>query len=165
MIIVLDIDETLVHTHEGDHKDFDFSGLSVKKRPGLDEFLQELFETGFYQVGVWSAGMREYVEHVVKTVFPCPPQFILARENCDCRYNKPLGKIRSLIHDDNKPYNSDISEILLIDDKLNVAPSDTFNHLMIKPFTLGQDSELKRLIAYLHDNAGKSARWLSMHWK
>lgn len=112
LIVVLDIDETLAHTHT-DMKSFqtldiysDPKKLSQRervyvlniltdrnngsitsmwgiKRPNLDEFLNFCFSY-FKLVIVWSAGTYEYVHSIVPELFrnTYEPHFILTRNNC-----------------------------------------------------------------------------------
>lgn len=74
--IILDIDNTLLHTIETNkHKKMNINGnyqiirdkdFVIYLRPGLEEFLNYLFTN--YNVAIWSAGTKDYVDYIVKKV-------------------------------------------------------------------------------------------------
>lgn len=109
--IILDLDETLVHTFEDlseynklkPHKDprlrprtyhLDIpddphaSAVTYKvwgvTRPHVHEFLEFCFSY-FKIVAVWSAGLPSYVDEIVDTIFPIdsPPHLIFTRSDCE----------------------------------------------------------------------------------
>jgi hypothetical protein len=99
--VVLDLDETLVHTFSSRDKltaelkanpdvadrlytlecrEGTFWGI---KRPHLDEFMDYVADR-FDHVGVWSAGTEGYVSEVVKAIQPrCELACVLSRGHCD----------------------------------------------------------------------------------
>jgi len=101
--LVLDLDETLVHTFAPDDNFHSFmNDLTPEQkkrvykiefpggeilwgyiRPGLEEFLRIAFEE-FESVAVWSAGTEFYVHEIVKLLFKQqPPKFIMSRNDCN----------------------------------------------------------------------------------
>lgn len=74
--IVLDIDNTLVHTIVNTtvvrEPDFTFilegDKYNVYKRPGVDKFLKEIFKIA-KSVSVWSMGTKPYVMKIIKHIF------------------------------------------------------------------------------------------------
>ena len=111
--IVLDLDETLIHTvisekpnnilaRRSDLK-FQFSPdgaiYYVFKRPGLDEFLNEVFKQ-FKKVGIWTAADRQYAKMVIKKILSYQQimnlDFVFSRDYCvtdSLGTYKPLSKI------------------------------------------------------------------------
>lgn len=105
--VILDLDETLIHTFEDDtilrklqphkipalrpriyHRHIDefndrFEIWGVM-RPHLEEFLDFCFAY-FKVVAVWSAGTTRYVEEIVDMIFPAdsPPHVIFTRSDCE----------------------------------------------------------------------------------
>ncbi len=69
MLLILDIDETLIFASEGeiDHSsDFLFSNFSVWKRPFLDEFLRHCFER--FSVAIWTSSTKNYAQEIVDNI-------------------------------------------------------------------------------------------------
>ena len=72
--LVLDLDGTLVHSSEmpmpaGHHFIINLTAFQkqyyVLKRPGVDELLQQLSNTGLYEIVVFTAANKEYADTVV----------------------------------------------------------------------------------------------------
>lgn len=90
-LVILDLDETLIHaTKEPLDRvwDFEVYGYKVYKRPGLEEFLLKLMK--HFEVAVWSSASDEYVEAIVKVIFPAdyPLKFVWGRSKCTLQLNK-----------------------------------------------------------------------------
>lgn len=115
-ILVLDLDETLLHTFEAPAEETaryeeltrqfpqrifsPYPGEFTILRPHLHEFLRWAFAS-FDYVAVWSAGSYEYVHRMCDHLFveTPDPAFIFSREDCDIRdrtYYKDLSKIPRL---------------------------------------------------------------------
>lgn len=85
ILVVLDLDETLIHATtepafgSGNFRLFEYT---VYVRPFLHDFLQELAQ--HFHVAVWSSASGDYVEAVVKEIFPAgyPLTFVWARDRC-----------------------------------------------------------------------------------
>jgi len=134
--VVLDLDETLIHGISkqikgyeeirkkyllGEVKDCyeidrgDQVLILLKLRPFLATFLEKLFT--LYNVGVFSAAGRIYVENVCKIIFPhekLQPIFFLSNEHC--RYlgsipTKPLNSIPNYVCG----YKFDVTRMILLD--------------------------------------------------
>lgn len=118
--IVLDLDETLVHTFENP-----IDILPLKKYPQMFTFLERLYSfslesynippsywgivrpytpvfldfcfSHFNKVIVWSAGEASYVNRIVNILFEERPHMVLTRDDCAIDekgiFYKPLGKI------------------------------------------------------------------------
>ena len=119
--LVLDLDETLVHSSFEFLPDADLilpvevAGISqdvyVRKRPGLDEFLRFVGE--HYEVGVFTASVIKYADAVLDRIDPLKVvRWRLFRESC-CQtsegfYVKDLGCLGRQLEDtiiiDNSPH-------------------------------------------------------------
>ena len=133
--VVLDIDETCVHTSDSPEPSetsdkvrpryYRFTlGSSVfwgVTRPHLDMFIRFCFDR-FNNVIVWSAGQYDYVHQMVKTIFvDRPPNLILTREDCTSKgglLTKPLSKVYSRVDGANE------TNTLIVDDRETVYSLD-----------------------------------------
>jgi RNA polymerase II subunit A small phosphatase-like protein len=170
MILVFDLDETLIHSHEKHVSGPDVFRMDeyyVQRRPYLDQFLSMLKGDPDYQFGVWSAGSYSYVHDIVKNIFPNDnkPLFVLTRNDCNELRDKPLSKVLNLLYDAGNT-NITSHEILIIDNKPDVTGHDHLRHLLIKDFEGDRkDIELKDLWNYLNVNRGFNAEDLAIHWQ
>lgn len=188
MIIILDLDETLVHTSNKKIEGLDYFTYTdeyiIHKRPYLDVFIKKLITDDYYDFAVWSAGTYDYVHHIVNTIFPkdIDLAFVLTRNDCNENRDKPLWKARTLYNEtyrgnkkaimsgSDEPVDvylepKSIHDFILIDDREYVTCYDTLNHLRIKSFEGStRDTELKRLWEYLESNKGKCSEELAAEW-
>lgn len=157
--IVLDIDETLVHTFENVSDLYQLRLFDNPKylpirqrlyvmslpqtgnicwgitRPHAKEFLRFCFSY-FRTIIVWSAGIRPYVEGVCKILFrdlPAP-NLILARE--DCEFNPA---IQSLSKPLDRLYYTHATvctakNTLILDDRPEVVGNNPHNAVVIPPY-------------------------------
>lgn len=154
-LIVLDIDETLLHSsivnQPFDFK-FDIDGLTyyTKKRPHLKEFLEYCFEN--FNVAIWTAADKDYAEVILQNINISKSDllFFYTKQNCSIKYNsetrnydiiKPLDKVK---------YKISLNNILIVDDIIETARNNYGNIINIKKF-MGDDNdnELLKLISYL----------------
>ena len=175
--IVLDLDETLIHTYENSNilkelynkgedklkKDIIFlsNNLSCIKRPYLDEFISFCFKT-FRIVIVWSAGSPEYVKELCEKSFTLyKPYRIYTKDHIKnigckrgiCDYHKPLIEIFK----ENPGMN--LKNTFIVDDKLtNFIQSNPYNGILIPPYEpntekeiLSDDRALYMLMLYFSD--------------
>lgn len=141
-LLVLDLDETLVHTN----------GNEVSCRPGLDEFLKYIFSE--FDVAVWTASEESYAKQVLDIIMT-PEQigylvFIKTRKNCTIKnpssmfpyYIKKMKKVRR--------YGYTVYNTLVIDDS-EQAWANSYGNLINIPEYYGRndDTALKTLIEYL----------------
>jgi len=85
ILIVLDLDETLIHATNSPKDelwDFELDQYKIYKRPGLEEFLLGL--SIHFDVAVWSSASDDYVDQVVQHIFPegYPLLFVWGRSKC-----------------------------------------------------------------------------------
>lgn len=164
-LIVLDIDETLVHaTNKMLHDNYDFKVFDyfVYKRPFLDEFLLELKK--HFKVAVWSSASDDYVQEIVAQIFPkeYELQFVWGRSKCTLQidsqsiddygyfdyfnhmnYSKILKKVAR------KGY-AKIEDILIVDDTPRKCKYNYGNAIYPTEFLGNQDdNELEMLLPYL----------------
>ena len=158
MLLILDIDETLVFATEGeiDHSsDFHFSKFSVRKRPFLDEFLQYCFAK--FSVAIWTSSTKDYVVEVVDNILDTGQEleFLWARERCTLKFFPEDGEFRYLknLHKiKRKGY--DLTQTIMVDNTPHKLIRNYGNLVWIDDFVGDQnDRELKRLQNYLDDLA------------
>ena len=163
-LLVLDLDETLVHCCNFDHRVSEstisipfksstsgssmFSGSSVPSikinvRPGLDRFLRKASE--FYQIVVLTASDRDYAHTVIKHVDP--HQYIckiLTRDACSYTKNGHLVKDLRIFS------GRKIEDIILVDNTMRCCTPQQDNGIPILSFfNDSRDSELEDLLIFL----------------
>lgn len=184
--VVLDIDETLVHSQQvhpsmlylqsrlgrrQNQKDDVFSlmlsegiAIQVSKRPGLEDFLRWLQKRG-YQVSLYTAGTRKYVEALLPRLDPegivsqC-----LSREDCVPAPGLPnvyLKDLRRVVTTSTAPDGSkttepaDLARTVLVDNNPLSFAMQPENGILVRdwlggtPEELPDDSEFERVKALL----------------
>jgi len=127
LTVVLDLDETLVHTISPDaltpqlstsFQTFPIgSDYVALKRPYLDEFIKEVFEISF-PVIVWTAAERNYAEEVCRNIFKNrPPAKIYARENCERKKDHLKKPVQNILTDFGNFVDSD--RMVALDDRVS----------------------------------------------
>ena len=165
MLIVFDIDETLVHSRSEDELDsdtikilrkspncFSYEDYMVIKRPYLVEALKYLSSIPIFDIAVWSAGTSDYVNYIVKKIFPDPSllKFVMTRNDLDETWNKPLSRALGKYNEILGGTYADIHDILIVDDKPKVTAHYELNHLYVPPFEGDENDEiLLELARYL----------------
>lgn len=163
-LLVLDLDETLVHAEEKDKPllgrspDFTTSDYVVYKRPHLDEFLSRMWK--LYDLAVWSAAGTLYVNRVVECVFDDKnrqPVFVFSGIRTTRRFDhdrheayfiKDLKKVRKR--------GFDLRRVLIADDLELNAQRNYGNAIYVKEFNgEADDNELLLLAEYLETLADK----------
>ncbi|MBC8000008.1 MAG: HAD family hydrolase [Leptolyngbya sp.] len=174
-LLVLDLDETLVHAVEKDKAladlshDFSTQEYLVYTRPHLAEFLSRMWK--LYDLAVWSAAGTQYVNRVVEVVWKDLPQplFVFSGERCTRRFDhesmqpyyiKDLKKVRKR--------GFDARRILIVDDLEHNSQRNFGNAVYVREFN-GEvdDNELLLLAAYLESIAGKEnfRAFEKRHWR
>lgn len=170
-LLILDMDETLLHTEsfrdndylpEGSY-DFKFplgggawandeNWYFTIKRPFLDEFMKYAFDN--FKVAIWTAGGSDYANEVIKRcgIDRKKLEFFWTREKCVIKYDfenghhygeKPLSKVH-------KSLGWNLNNILIVDDVLKTAVNNYGNLIHIKDFMYERnDTELLKLMNYL----------------
>jgi RNA polymerase II subunit A small phosphatase-like protein len=165
ILLILDLDETLIHAStEIIRDDFDFqvSRYFIYKRPGLDAFLR--FCAQHFKLAIWSSASDDYVNAVVKQIFPSDVslEFVWARSRCtpfllpqyDAQgfYNLDFASkyefAKRLKKVARRGFN--LQKILLVDDTPEKVLHNYGNAIYAKPYHGGtNDSELTALASYL----------------
>lgn len=154
MLLILDLDETLIHATRvplGHPADFMFEGYSVHRRPHLDRFIA--FVEANFTVAVWTSSSADYAAAVVPRIFPAPERlaFVWSRKRCtprrdwetdDLDWLKPLKKV--------KRFGFSLEQVIAVDDSPEKYARSYGNLVRVAPF-LGDadDAELLRLERYL----------------
>lgn len=162
ILLILDLDETLIHSlPSGTRLDYDFKvfDYEVIKRPYLEHFIFNCSK--YFRLAVWSSGSDDYVEEIVKHIFPdtIKPEFVWGRSRatyCPIRdidtsgiydpghfyYIKKLKKI--------KPLGYTLEKTIIIDDTPSKSKDNYGNAIYVKAFTgEADDRELLFLAEYL----------------
>ena len=166
MTVVLDIDETLIHSFEPEKYPYHDKKCPfmmhkmgkeffVCERPGLQPFLDWLFRT--FHVVVWSAGSPEYVKYIVKEVVKKTgrkPIAVLTSDDCDISDKKyKERKALQRIWDDLELACGPQSTIL-IDDLEENRCHQPGNCIKIRPFVGKKDDneleKVKRKLLAIH---------------
>lgn len=161
-LLILDLDETLVHTTEaplpGIESDFRVLSYYVHVRPHAVEFLTRL--AAVYDIAFWSAGGSLYVHAVLKKLLPdgFKPVFIWTSERC--KHTRDVDNNLLTIKDLNKVRRRgfDLASVLIVDDTPSTAVKNYGNVIYVRAYE-GQagDCELTLLIAYLLSDQIKDA--------
>lgn len=164
MLLVLDLDETLIHAAK--HRlnrpaDFELFGYYIYVRPHTTWFLTEC--SRHYNLAIWSSAADEYVAEIVRRIVPTEVslKFIWGRSRCTYsldqiafeeagyvdaqahyEYIKPFKKIRRLGYD--------LARVLIVDDTPFKTRRNYGNAIYCAEY-LGQleDTELRLLLQYL----------------
>ena len=152
-LIVLDLDETLLHatsvkfSHE---PDFIVGAYYIYLRLGLSEFLA--YADRHFDLGVWSSSSQSYVDAVTSQIFGnrIALQFAWSAEKCiqkpDVKTNgyiyiKDLRRLQKLGYS--------VDQVWIIDDSPEKVQRQPGRHIRIAPFTGASDNELSRMISVL----------------
>lgn len=152
-VIVLDVDETLIHSSTSKRKkqedSFQISGYQCIRRPHLDKFIEHCFDR-FDHVVIWSAGTEDYVHEICEMIFSDrKPHLILTRDDCELDGKtliKPIDKVRRLLGLDDTP-----TYVVHVDDTPCTFSHNTLNGLRIKRFYGGEDDALLHLMDWTNN--------------
>lgn len=154
ILLVLDLDETLIHSSEkllNIKNDFKFEQYFVYNRPFLNEFLTDI--SSHYRIAIWSSGDDDYVNEIVSAITPNNVQFefVWGRSKCTIKrdfdyenydFEKRLDKLKK------KGYS--LEKILIVDDSPEKTRNNYGNAIYIKEYCGDNtDQELKFLYNYL----------------
>ncbi|CAD8119450.1 unnamed protein product [Paramecium sonneborni] len=144
-LIVLDLDETLVHSQFQIINGYDFAidiivqgqlfKVYVTIRPGVYEFIEQLYE--YYDIVFWTASLQEYADPVMD--FIDPNHRAIGRMYRDSCTPLQIGLTKNL----NK-LGRDLKDIIIIDNSLLSFHLNPENGFQIKDFFFDkQDQELE----------------------
>jgi hypothetical protein len=162
--LVLDLDETLVHTFGSESELVPFIDNLTKEektrihplifndgidnmwtyiRPHVELFLDIVFEE-FESVAVWSAGTYEYVHKIVDILFvKRRPHFIMTRRDCnEIQIGNMEGSCRfkplENIYSARPEYNR--NNTLILDDRSDICGYNCLNNIKIPEFSIDAQS-------------------------
>ncbi|CAD8097210.1 unnamed protein product [Paramecium sonneborni] len=150
-IIVLDLDETLVHSQ---FEHFDCHDLSfdivvqqqnfkvyVIIRPGVKQFIEQL--NNFYDIIFWTASLKEYAIPVMDYIDPDRKAVErLFRESCTPLNNGLTKDLTKL--------GRDLKDVIIVDNSVFSFIMNNENGLKIKDFFYDKlDNELENLLPFL----------------
>jgi TFIIF-interacting CTD phosphatase-like protein len=154
LLIVLDLDETLVHAtvHPlGREHDFKCDRYSVYVRPGLTDFLVKL--QADFDVGVWTSSSEDYADCVIGKAFPAeyPLAFVWSRGRCTPRFDPELQEkywTKNVLKLKRRGYS--LRRVLCVDDTFRKY-HQSYGNLVLVPEYLGtaRDETLHWLLLYL----------------
>jgi RNA polymerase II subunit A small phosphatase-like protein len=172
MLLVLDLDETLVHATETPlaiEPRCEVAPYYLYQRPGLSEFLEHVSK--LFRLAVWTSSSPAYARAVCSLVFRNTEslEFVWASDRCTPTRNfeldawcqaKPLRKI--------KRRGYDLSRVVVVDDSPEKHTRNYGNLVRVAPF-LGDptDDELAHLALYLQQLAASPdvRRIEKRHWR
>jgi len=155
-LIILDIDETLIHASEirlSYAPDFVTSLYAVYKRPHVHEFIDFCFAR--FRVAVWTTAGEAFANSVVEVLFNKEQnlEFVWSRQRCtqifdaeyrEYAYIKNLKKV--------KKWGFALDEVIMVDDTPFKLHKNYGNLVRVNEFTGDKgDNELHLLMAYLKD--------------
>lgn len=153
-LLVLDIDETLLHATESELSiahDFKSGQYYVYKRPYVDQFLA--YCEAEFKVAIWTSSSAFYADSIVRNLFGdnYPLEFIFSRERCVTKFDYELFQydyIKDLRKVKKKGFN--LEEVIMLDDTPSKLRRNYGNLVRIREFTGDPlDKELELLVPYL----------------
>lgn len=142
LILVLDLDHTLIHTVQGivddpdvHHFYIDGNGFSTKLRPFLFEFLRRL--SGLYEFCVYTMGSNKYADQIVELVDPELRYFssrVISKDHSDSKEKKslkillPTSDSMAAILDDTNEVWPDCENLVLAERFLYFSDGVQYNH-------------------------------------
>lgn len=159
MLLILDLDETLIHASRQrlnstwDHLLRVPGGTTyyIYRRPHLEAFLEVCRE--HYELALWSSATEGYVQEIIGAILPenIEFRFVWSRDRCTLRMDletrrqvwvKDLKKVKKLGYS--------LDQILVVDDSPEKLVRQYGNLVAVYPFTGDQHDEwLPRLGTYL----------------
>ncbi|MCA9535879.1 MAG: HAD family hydrolase [Myxococcales bacterium] len=152
-LVVLDLDETLVHsspTRLGRDPDHHVLGYHVYERPGVREFLNDVFT--HFAVGIWTASTASYAGEILSRLTDISRfRFVWSREHCSIAKH-PATRSFDLLKDIQQLELAgyDPAHILFVDDLPHRLCLSVHNIIQVQPFTGAlEDDELTDLGTYM----------------
>ncbi|CAD8091996.1 unnamed protein product [Paramecium primaurelia] len=149
--IVLDLDETLVHSQFQPMDNYDLCldivvqsqnfKVFVIVRPGVKQFIDEL--NNFYDIILWTASLKEYAMPVMDYIDPDKKAIErLFRESCTI--------IKGGLTKDLNKLGRDLKDIVIVDNSILSFALNSDNGFQIKDFFYDtQDRELEQILPFL----------------
>ena len=153
-LLVLDIDETLIHSSESQldrEPDFKLFDYHVYKRPGVKNFLETCFD--WFNVGFWTSATPDYAEFVLQQLDgkTARRSFLWTRERCTFRTDQE-NRCQYVVKDIGKLVNKgyDIEKIIFVDDRAESLERSYANAVIVSRYEgAEEDNELQLLLTFL----------------
>ena len=159
-LLVLDLDETLVHATEkrlAHEEDFRVGPYHVYRRPHLTEFISAMMST--FRLAVWTSSSPDYARPVIDRIFPSDSlEFVWTGERCTTARDWDIGDYKSLKNLRKlKDRGYRLESVIAVDDTPEKYERSFGNLVTVREF-LGDpaDVELKLLSTYLRQLASVS---------
>lgn len=164
ILLILDLDETLVHSKEENVDfvpDFELFDYKVIKRPYLDKFLINCNK--YFKIAIWSSASDDYVAEMVRQIIPdsVKPEFVWGRSKATYRPTIELNEIRYTVNEHFyyikrlkkiKQIGFRLERALIIDDTPHKSRENYGNAIYVKEFFGNpDDNELQLLEKYLFE--------------
>lgn len=164
LLLVLDLDETLIHASSKEldrPADFQLFDYHIYKRPHLAEFLIGCSQ--HFRLAIWSSASDDYVAEVTKRIVPAaiPLDFVWGRSRCTyCFHNAAFEELGYTDYHSHYDYvkvlkklrrrGYDLDGVLIVDDTPSKAKRNYGNAIYPSEYQ-GQrhDEELLLLLRYL----------------
>ena len=151
-LLILDLDETLIHATEYPQSDYDFvvGQYKVFKRAYLKEFLEFCSET--FEVAIWTSSTENYAEEIVAEILPKGFKFAFMWSRNRCTPTKDYSSDEIIWVKDLKKVKRQgyaLENIIVVDDSPEKLKKNYGNLIRIKPFFEESDDELFLLKNYL----------------
>lgn len=152
-LLVLDLDETLIHATEKSNyvHHFIVGPYIVFKRPNLEKFLNFCNEN--FEIGIWTSSTEDYANEIVKEIIPkhIDIKFLWSRDRCIREMNYETAEIdwiKDLKKLKKKGYS--LNNIVVVDDSPEKLKRQYGNLVKVEPFFgNNDDSELEKLEVFL----------------
>ena len=172
MLLILDLDETLIHCRSDPlcrPADAVTSSFYVYERPFLQPFLYAMNE--LFTLAVWTSATSDYATDVLAAIWPetVPRAFTWTRSRCTCRRDRETKEsylVKRLEKVKRRGYA--LSETLVVDDTPRAHEDNYGNLVGVRPYLGAQeDSELSLLMDYLPTlkSAGNVRRIDKRNWR
>ena len=153
-LLILDLDETLLHASEGllgRFPDVQVGYYSVYLRPQVLPFLRAV--SRWYELAIWTSASQDYARPLVDLLFPDPAhlRFFWARERCT-RVFDPINHQRYWVKDLKKVRRQGFSlkRVIALDDSPEKLERHYGNWVPIAPyFGEPEDTELVEVLPFL----------------
>lgn len=154
ILLILDLDETLIHATENKlsiEHDFQYAEYYVYKRPYLLEFLTEM--STHFKLSVWSSADDTYVNDIVALIKPdeITFEFVWARSRCTLRRDYELDNyVQEKRLKKIKKHGFSLERSLIVDDSPEKTKDNFGNAIYVNPYEGDlQDDELILLSSFL----------------
>lgn len=160
ILLVLDLDETLIHATEtplARAPDFTLFGYSLYRRPGLDAFLEQC--AGRFDLAVWSSATDDYVAAIVSRIFSDPAllHFAWGRSRASLRRHIGPDDAFYYVPSDHRHFLKPLKKIvkrgwslermLIVDDTPQKCVRNYGNAIYVRPYEGDEDDDELRLLA------------------